>query len=136
MFDLDKAVDDWIRSQDGARCLRMRRKSRRNGDIDELRDHLLCEVERLEGEGLAVDEAFRQATARMTPPHGERTRRRHLHIANALAWAAVMIASALLMAKGNMAEDVASYLLLVVLVPAWWVTDRMIQRNAKGASGD
>ena len=137
MFDLDKAVDEWGKSQQARHCLR-----RRNADtVEELKDHLLCEVERLQQEGLAAEEAFRQAARQMesaseslSDQHRRRVRR--ITSANAFMWAAVMVAVALLF-SGTGNDDVndrTSYLLLVVLIPAWFFSDRLI-RKAMGADG-
>jgi hypothetical protein len=57
MFDLDKDVHAWCSSiYSGG----WRRASR----IDELKDHLYCEVERLSEKGLSDEQAFRVATER------------------------------------------------------------------------
>ncbi len=51
---------------------------------------------------------------------------------NAIIWAAVMIATALVMAGSDVDDKTASYLLLLVLIPAWLVSDMMIKRSFGG----
>ncbi len=59
-FDLNDAIEDYRR--------RVSRGSLASQSLlDELTDHLLCEVERRSGEGLAPEEAFRQAIAQLGP---------------------------------------------------------------------
>ncbi|MEZ4863465.1 MAG: permease prefix domain 1-containing protein [Caldilineaceae bacterium] len=57
-FDLDAAVQAWCRS---VHTYGWNRQARR----EELADHLYCEVERLQSEGLTEQAAFRMATERL-----------------------------------------------------------------------
>ncbi len=57
MFDVDKAVDEWSRSFAGTWC-------GRNDRIEELKDHLFCEIEQNVREGLSEESAFLAATRR------------------------------------------------------------------------
>ena len=57
MFELDKAVDRWSREFVGSSC--------GSGDrIEELKDHLYCEIEKNIEEGLPEEPAFLAATRR------------------------------------------------------------------------
>ena len=55
MFDLDKAINTWSAS---VHPYGFNKKAR----IDELNDHLYCEIERLQKQGLSVEQAFLAAT--------------------------------------------------------------------------
>lgn len=58
MFDLDKEIHALCRSI-------YSNDWKRASSIDELKDHLYCEVERLSDEGLSEEQAFLTATERM-----------------------------------------------------------------------
>lgn len=57
MFDLNNAVDEWSRSFAGTACGRTDR-------VEELKDHLFCEIEQNVREGLNEESAFLAATRR------------------------------------------------------------------------
>jgi len=57
MFDLNREVDIWSRDFAGAKC-------GRNDRIEELKDHLFCEIEKNIREGLNAESAFLAATRR------------------------------------------------------------------------
>ncbi|MCH9651266.1 MAG: permease prefix domain 1-containing protein [Deltaproteobacteria bacterium] len=58
MFDLDHEIQSWCRSVSTSVW-------GRDARIEELKDHLYCEVEKLEKSGLSPEQAFRQATEGM-----------------------------------------------------------------------
>lgn len=58
MFQLEREIDAWCQSIYESGC-------RRKAGIEELKDHLYCEIERLMSEGLSEKQAFVQATERM-----------------------------------------------------------------------
>lgn len=134
LFDLEREIDAWSEKAYGSPC---RDKA---ATLDELKDHLHCEIERLETEGRTREEAFWIATAKL----GESTRSasgsrdgRALNrgrIAHAIIWAAVMIATAIVLAKSD-ARESSTYLLIVVLIPAWYMSDLLLSRFLR-ASGD
>ncbi len=57
MFDLNEAVDRWSKDFAGSACGRTDR-------VDELRDHLFCEIEENVKQGLSEESAFLAATRR------------------------------------------------------------------------
>lgn len=127
MFDLKREVDAWSEKAYAGPC---RGKA---ATLDELKDHLHCEIERLEAAGKTREEAFRIATEKL----GESTRvasgsrngrsRNPGKLVNALIWAAVMIATSIVLVKSG-ARDSGSYLLIFVLIPAWYVSDLLLGR--------
>jgi len=58
MFNLEQEVDAWSRSVQGNGCGQMER-------IEELQDHLYCEIGRLQEQGLTEEQAFLKATQRL-----------------------------------------------------------------------
>ncbi len=57
MFDLENEVDRWSREFAGTACGRTDR-------VEELKDHILCEIEKNVKEGLSEESAFLAATRR------------------------------------------------------------------------
>jgi len=57
MFDLNREVDSWSREFAGTKC-------GRNDRVEELKDHLFCEIEKNIEEGLNPESAFLAATRR------------------------------------------------------------------------
>src|SRR5258705_12605577 len=128
MFDLKREVDAWSKKSYAGPC---RDKA---ATLDELKDHVYCEIERLEAGGATREEAFRMATTELDgsaekagEKRGCRTRSAGRK-ANAIVWASVMIASSLLLvASGD--HKVSSYLLLSGFMPAYMASDRILARN-------
>lgn len=46
---------------------------------------------------------------------------------HAVLWAAVLLATAMIMA-GSTAADTFSYLMIVVLIPSWFASDQLLRR--------
>jgi hypothetical protein len=120
MFDAEKAAREWTRSQQAMGC---------SGDMsrDEMTDHLLCEVERLTGEGMSEEAAFERAKAGLTGINPPNLRQKKAVVANALIWAALMLASALVL-SGSTEDNTANFLLITVFIPLWWASDLMVKR--------
>ena len=58
MFDLEKEVDEWVNQSVGSGCF--------NKDVaSEVKDHLYCEIEQNQMQGLSEQSAFWAATRRM-----------------------------------------------------------------------
>ncbi len=57
MFDLNDAVDSWSKEFAGSTC-------GRNDRVEELKDHLFCEIEENVKQGLSEESAFLAATRR------------------------------------------------------------------------
>jgi hypothetical protein len=58
MFDLNKAIEEWCQSIHANAW-------NSEANIDELKDHLHCEIERLTRDGLSDEQAFHRATERI-----------------------------------------------------------------------
>lgn len=135
MFDLEKAVNDWLHSRDGARCLR----ARKDGSLDEFKDHLLCEIERLQAQGLAPEAAFEQAKRALDPEsllsdeEREDRRTRFLVRATIFAWVAAIVAVALLYPGEHPPGDRSNFMLLMVLSNAA-IFSIIAIRRARGKS--
>jgi len=134
MFDLDREVNEWCNSVKAGRC-------RRNAGIDELKDHLYCEVERLQSEGKSAEKAFRAATARIEANDAlglvakrHTNKERHMRVTNSIIWAALIIASALVLKGANAEAGVSQYLLIVVFIPLWYAADQLLLRAMKQRS--
>ena len=123
MFDLDREIHAWSTRERARRC-------GRTPAVAELEDHLHCEVERLRGTGMPVEEAFRAATAsleRNIDLGGGRGNARGPLLANAFLWAALIVGSAILL--HDRADGTAVGLLVtVVMVPLWWASDHLLRR--------
>ncbi len=156
MFNLDREVAAWSAAVHAERC-------RPAADVAELSDHLHCEIDRARAAGLSDEEAFRTAIARLgsapelTAEHAKNSsalasacqvaakldrsgsspgHRRRL-LAHALVWAALIIASSLLLTRAAAPKAYAS-LLIVIFIPLWWASDQLLrlalrQRHAGGA---
>ena len=135
MFDLDREIDSWCRDVLGARCVN-------TAGMDELVDHVHCEVEKLRGQGMNAEEAFNAATERMgdtrelareyTKNYGPVARlvqklmrlencaahRVHykLFIGHALAWATAMIVTALVANAFDAPKSIAGAITLALIL--------------------
>jgi len=146
MFDLKREVAAWSASVLAERC-------EPGPGVAELTDHLYCEIDRARETGLSEEEAFRAATARLgttsvlAAEHAKNrsllspvcrvaakfgssaaspAQRRFL-TTHALLWAALMIASALMLAV-TPARDIYGLLLTVVFLPLWWASDQLLRK--------
>jgi hypothetical protein len=132
MFDLKREVEAWSKKAYAGPC------RDRAASVAELQDHLYCEVERLEKEGLSREAAFRDATTRLgaTVAGGalyDRARAlKRGRMANSAVWAALMIATSLVLTRitphGSAARDSAAYMLLGILMPMWFASDLLLVR--------
>ncbi len=146
MFNLDREVAAWAAAVHAQRC-------QPAASLAELSDHLYCEIERARAEGQSDEEAFHRATERLgsttaLAAEHEKNRSalgtacqiaakidgplvtaedRRLLIAHGLIWATLMIASALLLKKST-TNEVFTWLLIVVFVPLWLASDRLLRR--------
>jgi hypothetical protein len=149
MFDLDREVAAWSAAVYAERC-------QPAAGVEELSDHLYCEIDRARGEGLSEEEAFNAAIARLgSAPElkaehaknrsalgaacqvvakadrlGASPEYRRLLLAHALVWAAVMIASALVLKK-TAAPETFGWLLIGVFFPLWWASDQILRRAVR-----
>jgi hypothetical protein len=135
VFDLEREVDAWSKKAYGGPC------GGKAATLDELKDHIHCEVERLEAEGRTPEEAFRIATTKLGES-APRTNRicggralDRVRIGNSILWAAVMIATAIVLAGSGAQKNSKTFLLLVILVPAWCMSDQLLSRRLR-TSGD
>src|SRR5262245_26534455 len=134
MFDLQREIDAWSKKAYDGPC------RGRAASLDEWKDHVHCEIERLVAEGRTPEEAFRLATTRLGEAAPVGCRRRsgvasnRARIALAIVWASVIIATALLLTTDGRRET-SSYLLLFALIPAWWSSDLVLSRHLR-AAGD
>mgnify|MGYP000869452957 CR=1 FL=1 len=151
MFDLKAAVDTWSQTVRAGRC-------EGTESVDELTDHLYCEIDRARAEGLPDEQAFAAAVARMGAPKAlvaeqakNRTLRqtvcaletrdanlpsagRSLLLAHAILWAAVILAASILLSKSS-ASTAFAFLLTGVLVPAWWASELLLRRGLRRTGG-
>ncbi len=144
MFDLDREVANWTAAVYAARC-------RPEAGVAELTDHLHCEIDRARQEGLSDEEAFRTAVARLgsvpeliaenaknrsalgtaceVVARAERSlsseQRRLLYI-HAWVWAAVMIATSVILKKT--AGDTSAWFSGTILIPLWLASDQIFRR--------
>ncbi len=126
MFDLDREVGTWVRRAYAGRC------RERAASAAELEDHLRCEIERLEGEGLQREEAFRRAAAKLEgavggPEAGRRRGARLMMIAHGIVWAALILALAVDYHRRGDANGF-SLLLITLLVPLWYASNLVVRR--------
>lgn len=150
MFDLEQEIAAWGTKVHQGRC-------RPEAEMAELRDHLHCEIERGRDQGLSEEAAFRAAIARLgaapelAAEHAKNrsllakgcalaarvdrfdgpplSGRQHLLLlAHAVVWAALMLASSLLLAR-SAAPDLLAYLLVGVQVPCWWASEQILRRS-------
>ncbi|MBL8113850.1 MAG: hypothetical protein JNK60_13295 [Acidobacteria bacterium] len=151
MFDLKRAVETWSHTVRAGRC-------EGTESVDELTDHLYCEIDRARAEGLSDEQAFAAAVARIGAPKAlvaeqakNRTLRqtvcaleardanlpgsgRSLLVAHAILWAAVILAASILLSKSS-ASTAFAFLLTGVLVPAWWASELLLRRGLRRAGG-
>lgn len=132
MFDLQREVEAWTEKAYAGPC------HAKAATLAEFQDHLYCEVERLEAEGQSREEAFRMATATLGASAGEtigfREDRalRQGRIANAILWAALIVATALVLSNSAVGDS-AAFLLTVVCVPLWFASDLLLTRFLRPA---
>jgi hypothetical protein len=125
MFHLDREIHDWSERERARRC-------GRTLPVAEMEDHLHCEVERLRGTGMPVEEAFAAATASLGRSidvgrgSGAKAMRGPL-LANAFVWAALILGSALLL-HDEASGTTYGLLLTAVMVPLWWASDQLLRR--------
>ena len=124
MFDLDREVEAWSQRTATRRC-------RRTPTADELKDHLYCEIERLEKDGAPREQAFTEASARLGRAidlEGPDRSARGPLLANAFLWAALILATALVLARRDGGDSLA-FLLITVFVPLWFASDLLLRRT-------
>jgi hypothetical protein len=145
MFDLDREVTAWAASVHAERC-------RAAAGAAELTDHLYCEIERGRAEGLSDEEAFHAAIARLGSAseltaeeaknrsalgtvcqvaakldgEGIRPHHRRALLGHALMWAALIIATSMVLSK-TAVRDVYSFLLMAVFIPLWWASEQLLR---------
>jgi hypothetical protein len=145
MFDLEKEVAAWSESVHADRC-------RRAESVAELSDHLHCEIDRARASGMSDEAAFTAAVARLgaapelAAEHAKNRNllqagcaaalryersvspgQRGLLLAHAILWAALILASSLVLSK-SAAPATLGYLLIGVLVPSWWASEQILRR--------
>jgi len=145
MFDLEREVAAWSAAVHAERC-------QPAASVAELSDHLYCEIESAREAGMSDEEAFRIATARLgsmkdLAAEHEKNRsalgaacqvaakidgpilrpdHRRVLVAHAMIWAAIIIASTLVLKKTTPSE-VLSWLLLGVFIPLWLASDMVVR---------
>ena len=149
MFDLEKAVDEWCRS---VHPISFKRKAL----IRELKDHLYCEIERLQAHGATDKQAFVLATQKMgklSDLAEEYAKNRNLisrvfsdlfdsvlnneelmtpkraatlNILVSIVFALAMLASSYFLRDTTLSETV-----LFILIALWWIPFSML--TARGA---
>jgi hypothetical protein len=149
MFDLDREVATWSAAVHAERC-----QSAAGKGVAELSDHLYCEIERGRAAGLSDEEAFRTAIARLGAaseltaenaknrsalgtvcqvaakldgPASTSLEHRRLLLAHAVIWAALLIASSLVLKKTG-ASEASALLLTVIFIPLWQASDQLLRR--------
>ncbi len=142
MFDLEKEVAAWARSVHADRC-------RGAASVDELIDHLHCEIDHARAKGLSDEQAFAAAVARLgragelAAEHGKNrswlawvcanergfasNRGRSLLLSHAIIWASLMLGTALVMSKRD-DPDTFTLLLILVMLPLWGASDQILRR--------
>ena len=132
MFDLEREVDAWSTKAFAGPC---RAKAATRA---ELRDHLHCEIERLEAEGRSREEAFRVATAALegtvasVAGSGGNPALRRARLAHAILWAALILATSIVLAKRDGGDELG-LLLIVVFIPTWYASDLLLARLWRGS---
>ena len=145
MFDLEREVAAWSATVHAERC-------QPAASVAELSDHLYCEIDQARATGLSEEEAFRAAVARIGSPsaltaeHAKNRsalgtvcrvaakldgsssspEQRRLLVAHALIWAALMIASALMLKKT--ASEVSVLMLITIFIPLSWASEQLLRR--------
>lgn len=146
MFDLDREIDSWCRQVLGARCVN-------TAGMDELVDHVYCEVERARSEGMDDAAAFAAATSRLGEPeelareyrknYGPVARlfqkllrleyqpeyRLHyrLFIGHSVIWALAIIAAALI-ANSQDLQQATSFTITLFLIAGYFVSERLLRK--------
>lgn len=156
MFELEREVRAWSEAVYASRC-------RNAASVAELSDHLYCEIDRARAEGMSDEQAFAAAVAKLgsaselaaehaksrswlarfyawevQASRGASGRKQAwLHIANALIWAMVMLASAYLLKKDGAPHDTRTSILFLLL-SSWVGTDQLLRaamgRGARNAA--
>lgn len=153
MFDLEKEVAAWSAAVHAESC-------RDAAHAAELSDHLHCEIERARAEGMSDEQAFRAAVAKLGArrelsaeeaknrsllgvacaavaaydgAHAGRERR-GLFMGHALLWAALILATSLLLSKSS-TPDLLSFLIVGVMVPIWWASQELLRRALRPSRG-
>jgi hypothetical protein len=152
LFELDREVTAWSEAVHADRC-------RGSASVDELRDHLYCEIDRARAEGLSDEQAFAAAVAKLGPAttlasehaknrsllgtlcaaaarleRGESSAQaRSLLMAHAIVWASVMIATALMMKK-SAGVQATEWLILLILIPSWLGSEQILRRALRSRS--
>jgi hypothetical protein len=145
MFDLEREVAAWSEAVYADDC-------RGAVSAAELKDHLYCEIDRARAEGLSDEQAFAAAVARLGPApklaseHAKNrsllkavcaavTRderrvpsdQRWLLVAHAILWAALVIATSLVLSK-TATREASEWMLIVVLIPCWLASEQILKR--------
>jgi hypothetical protein len=146
VFNLDREVAAWATAVHAQRCQPV-------AGVAELSDHLYCEIERARAEGQPDEEAFHTATERLgstTALAAEHDKNRsalgtacqlaakidgplvtaadrRLLMAHAFVWAALMIATAIVLKKST-TNEVFAWLLICVFVPLWLASNQILRR--------
>lgn len=151
MFDLKNAVEAWSQTVRAGRC-------EGSESVDELTDHLYCEIDRARGEGMSDEQAFAAAVTRIGAPKAlvaEQAKNRtllqtacaleardtslpkngrSLLLAHAILWASLILASSILLSKSS-ASLTFAFFLSGILVPAWWASELLLRRGLRRAGG-
>lgn len=145
MFDLEREVAAWSEAVHAESCGNAAHAA-------ELSDHLHCEIERARAEGMSDEQAFRTAVSRLGARRelsAEEAKnrsllgvgcaaaarydgsyaardRRGLFLGHALLWAALILATSLLLSKSS-TPDSLSWLIIGVMVPIWWASQELLR---------
>ena len=144
MFDLDREVHAWCRSIHTTWF-------NRDARVEELKDHLYCEIERLRAEGLSDEQAFLYATERLGSVDElltEHAKNRHwlvgwrdsmslkkaasLIIAISLLFAAAIILSSYLLNDTQYEQH--SQTVVYLLIALWWIPYSILIAGLGGQS--
>ncbi len=154
MFDLEREVTAWSETVHAGRCGSA-------STVAELKDHLYCEIERGRAHGLSDELAFAAAVAKLgasttlasehaknrsilktvcvAAARDERRysngRHRNLLMAHAILWAAVILATSIMMSKSK-TPDSLSLLLIIILGPCWFASEQILRRALRQGPGD
>jgi hypothetical protein len=145
MFNLETEVAAWSRSVYAERCKPAASEA-------ELIDHLYCEIDRARATGLSDEAAFRAATTRLGSTSEltaeidknrsafgaacqvmakledpVRRDQRGLMVAHAIVWAALIIATSLVLKRSG-ASEVDDWLVITVFIPLWLVSDLILRQ--------
>jgi hypothetical protein len=152
MFDLEREVTAWSRAAAAGPC-------RNAATVDELRDHLHCEIERARAGGLSDEAAFRAAVERLGSgealaaelrknrtvlgaacelaasgePRGTTGAQRRLLMVHGALWAAMLIVAALVLPKGP-GRETFGWLVIVLFIPMWFASERLLRSSFRSGS--